>query len=230
MAVLNVSGDIIPNEYKEFYDWLGWDSTAPKDLDGIVAEMAPGEDLTVNINSGGGSLFAGLEIYSKLREMDNVLINVQSLAGSAASIIAMGGVSEISPVAMVMIHRVSGAVSGNMNDMKQMAESLKQMDEGLANAYVEKTHKSKEEILRLMNKETWLTADRAVELGFIDAVSEPKNDALDAVAAVYGLRLTDEIKQRVQAEMAAAEAATKEQEARARIKEELLADLENYGG
>lgn len=108
-------------------------------------------------------------------------IEVESLAASAASVVAMAGHSSISPVGMLMIHCVSaGRVSGNHQTMEKMAETLRTYDEALASAYVEKTGKSKDEILELMNKETWLTAERAVELGFIDAISDDRPEMTNA--------------------------------------------------
>nr|WP_283243260.1 head maturation protease, ClpP-related [Zhenpiania hominis] len=173
------------------------------------------EKLTVMINSGGGSVMAGQEIYSMLRERDDVEIKVQSLAGSAASVIAMANTCEISPVAMIMIHNVSmWGVNGDYHEMQKNAEILRQMNAALASSYVNKTGKSKEEILRLMDRETWLTANQALEMGFVDKISDT---APQMINNVEGMRLTDEIRSRVIAEI------------EDNTKNELLSDLDRFG-
>ena len=220
MAEINIRGDIISNDDKWFYDWLEWDSTCPNDVANAIKAKPDGERLTVLINSGGGSVFAGSEIYTLLHGRDDVDIVIQSLAGSAASVIAMANHSEISPVAMIMIHNVSmfGA-AGDYHDMQKNAEILKRMNEALAAAYVDKTGKSEEEILKLMDKETWLTANQAVEMGFVDTLTE---SAPVMVAGVSGMRLTDEIRKKVLAEKAEADRIESE-------KQELLKDIDSYG-
>ena len=86
---INVNGDIISNDDKWIYDWLEWDSTCPNDIKNALATKSENEKLTVLVNSGGGSVMAGQEIYSLLSGRSDVEIKVQSLAGSAASVIAM---------------------------------------------------------------------------------------------------------------------------------------------
>lgn len=220
MAEINIKGDIISNDDKWIYDWFEWDSTCPNDVVEAIKANPDGERLTVLINSGGGSVFAGNEIYSLLHGRDDVDIVIQSLAGSAASVIAMANHSEISPVAMIMIHNVSmfGA-AGDYHDMQKNAEILKRMNEALAAAYVSKTGKSEDEILKLMDRETWLTANQAVEMGFVDALTE---SAPVMVAGVSGMRLTDEMRKRAIAEKAEADRIESE-------KQELLKDIDSYG-
>ena len=100
----------------------------------------------------------------------HVLIKIQSMAASSAAVIAMAGESEISPVAQLMIHNVTGENSGDNRSMEHMAEVLATTNKALASAFRLKTGKSEEEILDLMNNETWLTAERAVKEGFVDRV------------------------------------------------------------
>ena len=203
MAVINIQGDIIPNDDKWIYDWFHMDATSPADVRAVLDTKPDGELLTVQINSGGGSVFAGQEIYSLLRGRDDVEIEVQSMAGSAASVIAMANKAYMSPLAMIMIHNVSmvGA-SGDHHDMKKNAEILQRMDEALASAYVEKTGRSEEEILKLMDRETWITANQAVEMGFVDGI---KDDVPDMRNAIFGSSLTDEMRQKAIKEKAEAD-------------------------
>ena len=217
---IDVRGDIISNDDKWIYDWMDWDSTCPDDIRNAIASLQPGETLTVNINSGGGSVMAGQEIYSILAGRSDVEINIQSLAGSAASVIAMANTCKMSPVATIMIHNVSmSGASGDYHDMQKNAEILKTMNSALAEAYVAKTGKTKDEILKMMDKETWITAGQALEMGFIDEVEELQTQITNSI---YGIRLTEEIRQQV----------TKEKELqnkKEQLKNELLNDLDKYG-
>jgi ATP-dependent protease ClpP protease subunit len=203
VAEIDVRGDIISNDDKWIYDWLEWDSTCPADIRGALDSKPENERLTVRINSDGGSVLAGQEIYSMLFGRDDVDIDIQSMAGSAASVIAMANRSEISPVAMIMIHNVSmyGA-AGDYHDMQKNVEILKQMNSALAQAYVAKTGKAEEEILKLMDRETWITANQALEMGFVDKITDAAPVMLNGIS---GMRLTEEIRQQVIAAKAKAE-------------------------
>ena len=217
---IDVRGDIIGNDDKWIYDWLEWDSTCPNDIKNALQTMPTGDKLIVNVNSGGGSVMAGQEIYSLLHGRQDVEIHIQSLAGSAASVIAMANTCKMSPVATIMIHNVSmSGASGDYHDMQKNAEILKTMNSALAEAYVAKTGKTKDEILKMMDKETWITAGQALEMGFIDEVEELQTQITNSI---YGIRLTEEIRQQV----------TKEKELqnkKEQLKNELLNDLDKYG-
>lgn len=218
---IDVRGDIISNDDKWIYDWLEWDSTCPNDIKNALATKPENEKLTVLVNSGGGSVMAGQEIYSLLYGRNDVEIKVQSLAGSAASVIAMANHCEISPVAMIMIHNVSmyGA-SGDYHDMQKNAEILRQMNAALAGAYTAKTGKPQEEILKLMDRETWLTANQAVEMGFVDGIIRDEKPLF--MNNVSGMRLTDEIRQKVLVEKELADENEK-------LKNDILKDLDLFG-
>lgn len=221
MAEILIKGDIIPNDDKWIYDWLEWDSTSPNDVRDAINTNPKGEKLTVMINSGGGSVMAGQEIYSMLHGRDDVEIVIQSLAGSAASVIAMANQNEMSPVAMIMVHNVSmRGASGDYHDMKKNAEILQEMNRALAAAYVAKTGKDEDEILKLMDRETWITANQALEMGFVDKITASEQPVL--TNDIFGTRLTDDIRRRVLEEKAAADKLEAE-------KQELLSDLDNYG-
>lgn len=217
---IDVRGDIIGNDDKWIYDWLEWDSTCPDDVKSALQTMPAGEKLIVNINSGGGSVMAGQEIYSLLHGRKDVEIHIQSLAGSAASVIAMANTCKMSPVATIMIHNVSmSGASGDYHDMQKNAEILKTMNSALAEAYIAKTGKTKDEILKMMDKETWITAGQALEMGFVDEVEELQTQITNSIC---GIRLTEEIRQQV----------TKEKELqnkKEQLKNELLNDLDKYG-
>lgn len=219
IKTVQIRGDIISNDIKWMYDWLEWDATCPKDINDAIASLEPEEELRVLVNSGGGDVFAGQEIYSLLRKCKNSVAEIESLAGSAAGVAAMGANRVVmSPVAMIMIHNVAmnGRMCGDYHLYEKHAETLKNMNAALAQAYCEKTGKTEEEILSLMDKETWLTANQSVAMGFADEI---KKENAQLVNSYVGLRLTEEIKQQV----------IKEKESYENRKKELLDDLEMYG-
>ena len=148
-----------------------------------------------------------------------VTIKIQSMAGSAAGVVAMAGRCLISPVAMIMIHNVSmSGASGDYHDMQKNAEILKQMNAAMASAYTEKSGKSMEEILKLMDRETWLTANQCLEYGFVDGIMTDQQPGI-LTNAYSGMWLTDEIRQK----------AMKEREEKEKERNELLEDLDLYG-
>lgn len=168
MATINIKGAIISNNHKWLYDWLEMEATAPKDI--VLPEN--GEPVEVIINSGGGDVYAGSEIYTALRSYEgDVTVKIVGIAASAASVIAMAGdVVEISPTAQLMIHNVSARVQGDHQIFAKESEVLKGYNQSIANSYVAKTGKSMEELLTLMGEETWFTAQKAVEHGFADKI------------------------------------------------------------
>lgn len=185
MAKIKVRGTIIGNDMKWIYDWFEIENTSPKDIENQI-EAAGDEDLEVEINSGGGDVYAGSEIYTRLKEQKkNVTTKIYGLAASAASVIAMAGNKvSISPAAQIMIHNVSGGAKGDYREMDHTSDVLKGWNKSIANPYMIKTGMSQEELLRLMNKETWLTAQDAVKYGFADEVMFDDELKLTAVTGV----------------------------------------------
>jgi len=168
---INIKGPIISNSDAWIYEWFGIEATSPSMVDKAI-EKANGEDLEVEINSGGGSVFAGSEIYTALKSYPgNVTVKIVGLAASAASVVAMAGKKVLmSPTAQMMIHNVSSCAAGDYREMEHTAEILKSANDTIANAYRLKTGKTQEELLRLMDNETWMTAQKAKEHGFIDEI------------------------------------------------------------
>ena len=168
MKVIPIKGTIVSNNDSWIYDWFGWDYTAPKN----VALPETGEDIEVHINSGGGDVYAGSEIYTALRSYSGkVVVKIVGIAASAASVIAMAGDEvEISPTAQIMIHNVSSNVSGDHNALLHEAEVLEGFNKSIANAYIYKTGKALDDLLNLMNKTTWFDAESAVNQGFADKI------------------------------------------------------------
>lgn len=169
---VKVRGDIIDNDSKWIYDWLEWESCCPADVEAAIEAAAEGEELDVEISSPGGYVFAGSQIYSAIRGYTKgpVHIRITGLAASAASVIATAGHCLMSPAALFMIHNVSGGARGDYREMEQAAEMLRECNRALIGAYSAKTGRTEAELQALMDRETWLSADRAVELGFVDGI------------------------------------------------------------
>ena len=184
---INIKGPIVGNSEAWIYEWFGIEATSPNSVNKVIDE-ANGEDLEVEINSGGGSVFAGSEIYTALKDYKgHVTAKIVGLAASAASVIAMAGDKVMmSPTAQMMIHNVSIYTSGDYRDMEHSAEVLKSANNTIANAYRLKTGKTQEELLKLMDNETWMTAQKAKELGFIDEIMFDEGQQL---VASYGYGL-----------------------------------------
>ena len=120
---IKVKGTIIPNDLKWIYDWFEMDSTCPNDVSNIL-DGINGEEVEIEVNSGGGDVYSGSEIYTALKSYaGNKVVKVVGLAASAASIIAMAGDRIlISPTAQIMIHNVSSSASGDYRNLEHEAE------------------------------------------------------------------------------------------------------------
>lgn len=170
-----IKGAIVSNNDYPVYEWLDIEATSPRIVHNQLA-AANGQPVEVDINSGGGDVFAGSEIYSALRAYSlnggHVGVNIVGLAASAASVIAMAGdVVRITPVGQIMIHNayINGA-NGDYRDMNHMSGVLKNVNQTLANAYRLKTGKTEAELLSMLDAETWLTPEAALLHGFVDEI------------------------------------------------------------
>ena len=188
MARVNIKGPIVSNSDYSIYEWFGIEVTCPKIVHDAI-EKANGEDLEVIINSGGGSVFPASEIYTALRDYaGNVIVKIVGLAASAASVVAMAGTKVLmSPTAQMMIHNVTTYAEGDYRDMEHTAEILKNANDTIANAYRLKSGKTQEELLALMDNETWMTAQKAKELGLIDEIMFEDDVQLVASVGYSGL-------------------------------------------
>lgn len=133
---------------------------------------AGGSPVTLYINSDGGDVFEGLAIYNEmLAYPGEITVRVMSMAGSAASVIAMGGDRiEIAPNAQMMVHQAWIGTCGNADDLEALVPTLRQIDNALIETYVARTGRSRAEIEPLVKAETYMSAQQCVELGFADAI------------------------------------------------------------
>lgn len=129
-------------------------------------------NITVWINSPGGDCFAAAQIYNMLRDYKgHVTVKIDSLAASAASVIAMAGDEVlISPTGMFMIHNPSTVAMGDHGDLEKAIDMLNEVKNSIINAYQAKTGMSRAKLSKLMEDETWMDANKAVEFGFADDV------------------------------------------------------------
>lgn len=178
MRRIQITGPIVDNESKQIYDYLEMAATSPGSIEKALNE-ANGEPVTIELNSGGGDVFAGNEIYYKLANYSGeVTIDIVGLAGSIASVIAMAGRVRMVPSGMIMIHNVSGGAYGDHNDLTHQAEVLKSANKAIANSYRVKTGMQEKELLDLMDKESWLSAEEALKMGFVDEIINDNNKVL----------------------------------------------------
>ena len=132
-------------------------------------EAHPG-DIEVYINSPGGNIIAASQIYTMLVEhKGNVVVKIEGLAASAASIIAMAGTTVLmAPVAYMMIHGASTVAWGNQQEMRHEADVLAEIDKGIRDAYCLKTGLRESKVAQMMEDETWMSAKTCISLGFAD--------------------------------------------------------------
>lgn len=182
MKIIDIKGEIVPSGNEWLYSWYGIQATSPKQVINAL-RSANGEPITIKISSGGGDVFAGCEIYNEIKGYaGEVTIEIVGLCASIAGVIAMAGKSKMSPLSEIMIHNVSTSTSGDYRDMEHSVEVLKKANKTIANAYMLKTGMEEKEVQKLMDKETWLTAEEAKELGLVDEImyieNKPSNETI----------------------------------------------------
>ena len=149
--------------------WFDDDVTPQMFHDELFAGKGP---VTVWLNSPGGDCIAASQIYTMLMDyQDDVTIKIDGIAASAASVIAMAGTRVLmAPTALMMIHNPMTMAYGNQADMEKAIEMLDEVKESIMNAYEIKTSLSRAKLSHLMDSETWMNANKAIELGFADDI------------------------------------------------------------
>ena len=183
---------------KKFWKWKNQTEKSPTErvltLNGTIAEeswfdddvtpqlfkeelLSGSGDITVWINSPGGDCVAAAQIYNMLMDYKgNVTVKIDGIAASAASVIAMAGNTVlVSPVSTMMIHNPATVAMGDHNEMQKAIEMLNEVKESIINAYEIKTGLSRAKLSHLMDSETWMNANKAVELGFADGIIAREN-------------------------------------------------------
>ncbi|WP_147565138.1 head maturation protease, ClpP-related [Clostridium tyrobutyricum] len=181
--------------YGDISDSTWWgDEITPKNFKEELDSLGDIKTLNVYINSGGGDVFAGQAIYSMLKRDDaTVNVYIDGLAASIASIIAMAGDNVKMPKnAMLMVHNPWSFGMGNANDFRKLADDLDKVRESMISVYEDKTGMEKESIVELLDAETWMTAEEALEFGFADEIEEEKQVAAslnNRIFAINGLKV-----------------------------------------
>ncbi|MEK5477589.1 head maturation protease, ClpP-related [Paenibacillus sp. FSL R5-0407] len=197
---INFYGTVVPNNDAWFYEWFEMDYVSPRLINEQLKE-ANGEDVELYINSGGGEVWAGSEIYTALREYSgNVTAKVVGVAASAASV-AMCGAKTVmmSPTAQIMVHRSLTVASGNKHVFDQASQMLNSVDEGMLTAYEHKTGKDRTELLALMDGETFFNAQEALAHGFADEImfAQTEKVAASMSAPLFSNEIMNKIKSKL---------------------------------
>ena len=192
-AITNEDGDPVIERTLFLYgtianeSWFDDDITPAMFKDELFAGSGP---ITIWINSPGGDCIAASQIYSMLMDYkDDVIVKIDGIAASAASVIAMAGTKVLmAPTALMMIHNPATIAYGDHTDMAKAIDMLNEVKESIINAYEIKTSLSRAKISHLMEEETWMNAMKAIELGFADSMLEdekrtPAEDAAFSFSA-----------------------------------------------
>ena len=210
---------------KKFWSWArDQDNARTLYLDGVIAEeswfeddvtpaafkadlMAGSGPVTIYINSPGGDCVAAAQIYNMLMEYPgDVTVKIDGIAASAASVIAMAGTRVLmSPVSTMMIHNPLTVAIGDSEEMRKAIQMLDEYKESIINAYEIKTGLSRAKLSHLMDAETWMNANKALELGFCDEIlfkdsappGEPPENSFSFSRRAVTNSLLDKVKARI---------------------------------
>ena len=168
------------------YDVIGFPFIEAQDL--LYQIPSDAKTINVHLNTPGGDIFEGVAIYNQLLAHDaQVNVFVDSLAASIGSVIAMAGETiTMKPASFIMIHNGWSRIAGDSNDLRAEADLLDKINSQMADIYAKRTGKTRAEMLGYMDKETWFTADEAVEIGMANTKWEGKDDK-NAPQALFDL-------------------------------------------
>lgn len=185
---IRLGGTVVDNDSAAIYRRWGYnDVCCPQDVRDAAEKCPEGEELVFELNSGGGSVYQGFEMYTVVRgHKGRTVAEVFGIAGSAMSVF-LAGCDQVlmSPVGNVMVHRASTCAWGNSRVMKETKQMLDTIDESILNAYTEKSggKRTREDFARMMRGETFMTAQEAIECGLADGILEAPGRAEPTKAA-----------------------------------------------
>ncbi|SMP32145.1 head maturation protease, ClpP-related [Shimia sagamensis] len=161
-------------------DWFG-DGVSSKRIAAALRHLGPGP-VTANVNSPGGDFFEGLTIYNLLREHDGeVTIKILGMAASAASIIAMAGDTiQMARASFMMIHNTWVLAAGDRHAFRDVADWLEPFDQAAVSIYGARTGIGEKELGKMLDKETWIGGDAAIDKGFADSLLASDEIAAEA--------------------------------------------------
>ena len=187
---------------RQFWNWVrNEDGTRILTIDGVIAEESWFDDdvtpkffreqlnagtgnVVLYVNSPGGDCVAASQIYTMLMEYKgNVTVKIDGIAASAASVIAMAGTEVLmAPTSLLMVHNPLTVAIGDSEEMQKAIAMLGEVKESIITAYELKTGMSRLKISNLMDAETWMNAQKAIELGFADGILTRETGAPDGIA------------------------------------------------
>ena len=191
---------------KKFWNWARDEEPGARTLylDGVIAEeswfddditpaafkaelMAENGDVTIWLNSPGGDCVAASQIYAMLMDYPgSVTVKIDGIAASAASVIAMAGTKVLmAPTALMIIHNPLTVAIGDSEEMQKAISMLSEVKESIINAYEIKTGQSRAKISHFMDAETWLNANKAIELGFADGILQDEKKRVQSDDITY---------------------------------------------
>ena len=191
---------------KKFWNWAKDENSDARTLylDGVIAEeswfddditpaafkvdlFASDGDVTIWLNSPGGDCVAASQIYTMLMDYKgSVTVKIDGIAASAASVIAMAGTTVLmAPTALMMVHNPLTVAIGDSEEMQKAIAMLSEVKEAIVNAYEIKTGQSRSKLSQLMDAETWLNANKAIELGFADGILDDEKKRVKKDEATY---------------------------------------------
>lgn len=161
VAQIDIFGDIVSEK------WFDEETSATSFRDALK-ELGDVSTINLSINSGGGSVFDGIAIYNMLKSHKaTVNVYVEGLAASIASVIAMAGDTiTMRSGSMMMVHMPWTLSQGNAEEIRKTADTLEKTGDSIVDIYSERTGISSDDIRNIMNEETWLSAEEAVEQGW----------------------------------------------------------------
>jgi ATP-dependent Clp protease, protease subunit len=168
---LRIEGEIIDDGWAWIYEWFGEPYAAPNSFRKALSEHK-GKNITVWIDSWGGDVFAAAGIYNALKEhKGKVTVKIDGKAVSAGSVIAMAGDEVLmSPASILMIHNPWSRQAGESKDMRHAADVLDEVKETILNVYQAKTGRTRKELSKMMDEESWMSAQKAINEGFVDGM------------------------------------------------------------
>ena len=185
---VGLNGYVVDSDDHWLYDWAGYRAFSPETVRQALQDNPESEPLVFEINSYGGSVFAADEIYTLLRSANvNTRAEIQSIAASAASYLCMGCKEVvISPVAQLMIHPPTIWTEGDKAEHKQSIKLLDATMESILNAYTAKSNgkRTRDELTRMMQSTTWLTAEEALDAGLVDGILFEEGNAINVMKNV----------------------------------------------
>ena len=196
---------------RHFWAWAkNADETRTLFLEGVIAEeswfsdevtpamfkeelFAGSGPIVLHINSPGGDCIAASRIYTMLMDYPyDITVQIDGMAASAASVIAMAGTKVcMSPTSMMLIHNPFTCAMGDSDEMRKAIQLLDEVKESIINAYEIKTGLSRVKLSHLMDSETWMNANKAVELGFADDILTDEKLAVNVPAYAFSGRAVE---------------------------------------